>query len=54
MTLDLDYLKDQYPIKVNDLPYDGKLVVGDTLTVNGLDYWVKGINEDAVVVKELT
>ncbi len=39
--------------KVNGELYEGRIVVGDTLEVNGLFYAVLGINEDGIVVKEL-
>lgn len=50
---DIEYLARQGNVWVNDTSYRGKLSVGDTLTVNGVDYAVLAINEDSVVVKEL-
>lgn len=53
--LDLDAIKDiGYKILVNNEEYDGRITVGDTLDVQGILYAVVGINEDGVVVKELT
>lgn len=38
---------------VNGEDFQDKIVVGDTLEVNGLVYTVLAINEDGIVVKEL-
>ena len=50
---DLDYIAQNYTVRVNDSPWNGRIAVGDTLTVNGLHYAVLGLNEDAIVVKPL-
>lgn len=50
---DIEYLAKQGNVWVNDSSYRGKIAVGDTLTVNGIDYAVCAINEDGLVVKEL-
>lgn len=50
---DLDWLAEHYPVIVNDEKYSGRIAVGDVLDVNGVTYTVQGINEDAVVVKQL-
>jgi hypothetical protein len=50
---DLDWLAAEYQVRVNDEPWNGSVAVGDTLEVNGLSYAVLGLNEDAIVVKEL-
>ena len=55
MKLDLDYLQAAgYSVRINDDIYVGRIAVGDTLEVNGIAYAVLGINEDAVIVKELS
>lgn len=50
---DIDFLAEHYAVSVNDEKYSGKIVVGDILTVNSIDYSILGMNEDAIVVKEL-
>lgn len=51
---DLDFLAETSNVWVNDAAYKGKIAVGDTLTVNGKDYAVVGINEDGIVVKDVS
>lgn len=53
MLVDIDYLAKVGTVWVNDKSYDGNIAIGDTLTVNGIDYAVCAINEDGVLVKEL-
>lgn len=53
MQSDLDFLASEYQVRVNDEPWSGSIAIGDTLEVNGLCYAVLGLNEDAIVVKEL-
>jgi hypothetical protein len=51
---ELDHLDSAgYEVTVNDHKYAGEIAVGDTLVVNGVTYAVLGINEDAIVVKDL-
>lgn len=51
--LDLDFLAKDYPVLVNGEPYDGRIVVGDIVTVNGFDYIIQALNEDCVLAKEI-
>ena len=50
---ELDIINKYTPVIVNDAPYVGKISVGDTIEINDFIYSVVGINEDAIVVKEL-
>jgi hypothetical protein len=51
---DLDALKAiGYKVLVNNEEYDGKVAIGDTLDIQGIIYYVVGINEDSVMIKEL-
>ncbi len=50
---DLDWMSKEFRVLVNDQPYCGKIAVGDTLEINNHVYAVLGINEDAIIVKEI-
>lgn len=52
-TLDIQKLSQEGNVWVNDIHYQGKLSIGDTLTVLGVDYLVQGFEDDWVIVKDL-
>lgn len=54
MKLDeLDYLSKIGKVLINDQDYTGSISIGDILEVNNKTYSILGINEDAIIIKEL-
>lgn len=52
--LDLDWIAQYVKVKVNDDDYiPGIVSIGDTITIGNQHWAVLGINEDAVVIREI-